>query len=535
MEMRVFGPPGTGKTTGLERRIAAAVKRYGRNGVLVSSFTRAASAEISGRGIDVNPDNVGTLHAICYRMLSHPTLTEGKHGDFNAAFPHFKLSSGIKSNTDEPAYEIVYNTDGDKLAAQHGLFRARMVPRELWPHSVLAFDKAWSSWKVGNGIFDFTDLIEVCLNTVDRYKLCDVGFFDEAQDFTKLQATLVRKWGDAMEHFLLAGDDDQMIFTFAGATIDAFLEPPISDKQKEVLSQSYRVSRAVHAASQRWAGRLSRREPKEYLPTGIEGEVARLESSFRSPEKLLRFVESELAKDRSVMILGACSYHVAPTAAVLKKEGIPFHNPYRTNNGQWNPLGNRKGWTARDKLEAFLAPEAGFPDSYWSATQLKAFAKDLGAKCFIRGGKKGVQGIGVERDEYTDLDEFIKYLYMFFDDGFVGILLKSLIDGPTAETFLSRVIDSKLDSYAFATKCINRGGLASIQDEPSITVGTIHSVKGGEADTVVLYPDLSNSGYVELGINQDAIVRQFYVGMTRARDKLMIAQPEQQLYVRGLI
>ena len=64
---------------------------------------------------------------------------------------------------------------------------------------------------------------------------------------------------------------------------------------------------------------------------------------------------------------------------------------------------------------------------------------------------------------------------------------------------------------------------------PHVIVGTIHSVKGGEADVVYLFPDLSRAGdgqYHRMGPPRDSVVRLFYVGITRARHTLYICQPE---------
>ena len=73
-----------------------------------------------------------------------------------------------------------------------------------------------------------------------------------------------------------------------------------------------------------------------------------------------------------------------------------------------------------------------------------------------------------------------------------------------------------------------RGGQELLKLKPEIIVGTIHSVKGGEADSVYLFPDLSLQGgeqWIRRGPRRDSVLRCFYVGMTRARHRLTILQP----------
>ncbi len=61
-----------------------------------------------------------------------------------------------------------------------------------------------------------------------------------------------------------------------------------------------------------------------------------------------------------------------------------------------------------------------------------------------------------------------------------------------------------------------------------------NSVKGAEADTVILFPDLSTSSskeYVQSGNERDNIIRTFYVGMTRAKNKLILCESGSQYKV----
>jgi len=79
-----------------------------------------------------------------------------------------------------------------------------------------------------------------------------------------------------------------------------------------------------------------------------------------------------------------------------------------------------------------------------------------------------------------------------------------------------------------------RRGPNALAATPQVIVGTIHSVKGGQADVVYLCPDLSQAGeaqYARGGAARDSVIRQFYVGVTRAREKLYICQAETGMAV----
>jgi superfamily I DNA/RNA helicase len=74
-----------------------------------------------------------------------------------------------------------------------------------------------------------------------------------------------------------------------------------------------------------------------------------------------------------------------------------------------------------------------------------------------------------------------------------------------------------------------------LKQTPRAIVGTIHSVKGGEADVVFLFPDLSRSAakaYDGQGSTRDSVIRLFYVGVTRAREAVYICEPASNMMIR---
>ena len=154
----------------------------------------------------------------------------------------------------------------------------------------------------------------------------------------------------------MAGNEDQLLYSWCGCTADAFLQPPVPESQKRVLHQSFRVPRAVHRVAQKWVETLTVREPKEYLPRDSDGEVrTEQKGTWKFPEPILADAEKYLAQGKTVMFLTACSYMLEPLKAVLRAAGIPFHNPYRRLRRDWNPL-HGSGTTTAARILAFLKP-----------------------------------------------------------------------------------------------------------------------------------------------------------------------------------
>ena len=75
----------------------------------------------------------------------------------------------------------------------------------------------------------------------------------------------------------------------------------------------------------------------------------------------------------------------------------------------------------------------------------------------------------------------------------------------------------------------NRG--QTFEGKPRVTLSTIHGAKGGEAQNVILYTDLSYASTREANNSQagyDDLHRTFYVGITRAMDRLFLVHPRSQ-------
>ena len=97
-------------------------------------------------------------------------------------------------------------------------------------------------------------------------------------------------------------------------------------------------------------------------------------------------------------------------------------------------------------------------------------------------------------------------------------------DSDTREA--SQHLSSVFRKANYIFELIDRHGHGILDIEPRVIVGTIHSVKGGEADHVVVFPDISPLQWDQLQQDgwdgRQAVLRTFYVGMTRARESLIL-------------
>ena len=92
---------------------------------------------------------------------------------------------------------------------------------------------------------------------------------------------------------------------------------------------------------------------------------------------------------------------------------------------------------------------------------------------------------------------------------------------------------SKRKTMEYPLRVLKKYGEDGILELPRIIIGTVHSVKGGEADCVCLFPDISLAArkeFMDSAEGKDALHRLFYVAMTRAREELVIMNPAPAQY-----
>jgi DNA helicase-2/ATP-dependent DNA helicase PcrA len=251
------------------------------------SFTRAAASEALSRLGLKRSDNVSTIHAMAFR---HMGLRQTQVVD-SMKLREFSTVMGIpiigKSPEDDEE-----RADGDFYLDLLNYARNTFSnPAEVYDISdrpgtraeFNAFVRAYADWKSTYGYYDFTDMLERAARGAVRAD-AEVVFVDEAQDLSPLQWAVIEKLVRRSHEVHIAGDDDQAIYTWAGADVHGMAR--FTDKHKggsHVLSYSHRLPASVHARSQELIRRVAFRVDKEFSPKADVG-LVRVHGSIDSVE-----------------------------------------------------------------------------------------------------------------------------------------------------------------------------------------------------------------------------------------------------------
>jgi superfamily I DNA/RNA helicase len=522
----VWGPPGTGKTTTLADAVQQHIDHRRQTdirsweSVIVCSLTNSAAREIASRGLDLNPRCVGTLHSLAMRMIGmhrdEIVYTAERLDDWSATHPEWALKHiddaiGRASGRGAPLHE------------EYHLLRNRMVPRDEWPDHVRAFGDAWMKWKREAEALDFADIIQLAADETELPVHASLVVADEAQDYSALELDLLVHLGNMAGNLVIAGDPDQALYRWRGAHPEIFLDVPESNRT--VLDQSYRVPRAVHNYAMTLRERLSyaSAHPIEYRPRDAEGAVVVGESSLRDANRLLdEEALGDIESGRTVMFAASCSYMLRPLIDAMRRRKLLFCNPWRPTDHRWTPVDLQRG--AGERIVSVVNPIT--ERRPWTVGEVWRFIEFMRARGVVRrGAKKWLERYVTDKTAGEVLDDLGMVL-----EPREARELESAWSANDPEEALAwwrgLLIPRREQQVAYPLDIVRVRGLDALLAEPNIYVGTIHSFKGAEADIVYLFPDLSRAGFEQIeGLDRadnDDVTRMFYVGATRALEKLVL-------------
>lgn len=461
----IFGPPGTGKTTRLieevERELDAGTEP---ERIAYVSFTNAAVDEARDRARSKLklPQKrfpwFRTIHSLAHKALGI------EFGTVMSAADYSRFGLRLSRHMEDRATRT---TRDDRLLYLHSFLQStegditRLKPEvraDIAELDYKDFEKSIRIWKRKHDKMEFADLLREFL--VDGSPLpVEVAVVDEAQDLTPLQWRVIhRAFADA-RRLIVAGDDDQAVYEWTGATPRTLIELP---GERRVLARSYRVPEYLRLYSERIIGRLPRRVKKEWSGTEFSAGVARVlhlaEVTFR-----------HLKDGESYMLLAR-------------------HQCYLQEMSNWLKA---NGWMH------FMNDELSVP-----AEALDAVAQlDR-----IRGG---------ERIPWHKCRELIR-----LSSGRVRQRAGDTVG--LQELRKLNPLANVRPAVLVAVRDAQRRWGNNVPREPRIRLMTIHAAKGKQADNVVISPALTRAAAPhpsEEGV-QDA--RLFYVAATRARHRFAV-------------
>jgi DNA helicase-2/ATP-dependent DNA helicase PcrA len=485
--VKIIGGPGTGKTATLLNHFKEWSSKLDPRKIAYLAFTRKAAREARARiaeELRMDPAELEcrTIHSLAFRALRLEPGSLMHSGDYAKLGKEIGLDFG-KPDDDYGLH--LGASEGERLARLEQLTRvtqtdlmvlAAQFGIDQW--KARHYQDALRAYKRDKCLFDFTDMIEQFIQ--ENPVAFPVVIIDEAQDLSPIHWRAMSALIQQARAVYIAGDDDQAIFRWAGADVQYFIN---MKARHMILPLSHRLPKQVFNLANNLARNIQQRIVKQWESTGRNGDITRIDS-----------VDSLDCAAGSWYLLARHGYQLRAFVAFLRRNGFIYSyeggssakTKYVDALILWEQL--RKGKALASKIWANLLGLC-HPNLFdWRRFQ------DL------RGMAEITLGEVLQRARRDTLPPWYQALLI-----------------PKSES----------DYYRECLKRFHREETGKLSDPPRIRVSTIHGVKGGEADNVVILPDLSTAAYrdyARLGYS-DNEYRVFYVAVTRARERLFLLNP----------
>ncbi|WP_276259979.1 UvrD-helicase domain-containing protein [Haloglomus litoreum] len=564
---RLFGGPGSGKTTALLDKVDEMLDEgVDIRDILVVSYTRAAAQEVRERlaeRLDRSPKslkgNVCTMHAKAYELLnlSRGDVVGEEHkeefcDDYGLEFEDendsgrrrsarsttignkiIATSQWLQRTRRDVAdwYDVPFQWDEEEVRLPPDIDEKAQTGNKYTPTwssdddriDVPEAIRAWRTFKGEQGVVGFADMLE---RVQQRSKVPNVDHLviDEFQDITTLQYSVYEEWRPHMDSVLIAGDDDQVVYAWQGADPNLLLDEQVDDDN--VLPNSYRLPSRILNVVNRQIRHIEKRQEKDLKPRKQGGsfEAVRNPSIVELSRNVRNTVEED--EDGTAMILFRARYQMFQFVDEFIKQGMPFVS-----------LTDTRLWT--DRLQGYVsAVEKLDEDEHITGLEARRLAEMLADSAFGTGGRDDMFDAIDDLQEQNGVDDLAE---MQVAPEFVQEHAPFAPGPASAGDMLTRVSNFQERSVEAYFKGGYRG-----MDPNRIRVGTIHSAKGREADHVFVGTDLTEKVVeqmsasvdeedlppgVEFDKRADPVPvltdnerRVFYVGMSRARERLVIME-----------
>ena len=325
---KIYGPPGTGKTT----KLIKYAKTFYKLGTPLDkigyfAFTKKAANEAVNRMLDAykhlqrkDLKHFRTLHSLAFWKLGMKKSQVMQDEHYEDIGRSLGIEVTVYSDGQENTGFVDSNSEYFNLinaARIKGLTNAEeyntdMYSPDLDKRLLEILSEELDNYKDSFKLKDFTDMIEK-FNVAEMCPKYDIVFIDEAQDLSPIQWKMVDIIRENSKYVILAGDDDQAIYGWAGADVKRFQDEP--SKKDIVLPYSYRVPKQVQNIANKILERIpdDRRIKKNWKARDEEGSVDYITS-----------IEDLPLPEGEWLILARTNDRIDKVKPILKDMGIYF-------------------------------------------------------------------------------------------------------------------------------------------------------------------------------------------------------------------
>ena len=499
--IKIFGPPGTGKTETLISRVLnkALQNKISPQEIAFISFTNKAINTATSRALNAFPQYTSedfyrfkTLHKYCRRYFEEDIF------DPKDCMVDFALDGKIIKYSDKRLADDNFTYKDWSLGIYSKARNMMKSPQEVYKKESYQKDSLdillkkihiYEDYKkVGKekALIDFDDMIGRAIEEI-KFPPLKILIIDEAQDCTPLQWSVIYKLAQNARRVYLAGDDDQAIYEWNGADPKYFTT--FFPGRKVRLRKTKRFGEAVHRFSQIIRRGILDSEEKEYEHGNKNGYVKRYLNFKEIPFNQL---------DGSWYILGRINRTVNELRMLAKDSGLYF------SDNKDIKCFDEKQWEA---IKAWTRLSTGKKINKKQSEQMYKYIREL------KDPSYRAPSFWASEPNYQDYDfNTLKKE--------CGLNLADRVKKNPWWRILRRNFTPAQINYFI--RLLKRYGQKELDNTPKIIIDTIHSVKGGEAHNVVLYGKANYPSNYQTKSKKEKTNEKkvWYTGATRARNTI---------------